>query len=534
MRCKIFLIVAFLIAFIVPEAYSFDVKECVSFTKQWESAKCYHDIAIELNDSSICDKSEQYLGDCYYQIAIKTDNLLLCDKAIKFKSECHRHFAFKNEDLSICSEKNTDECILNEIKDTKNYELCYRAMDPQECFEQIYYDTQDTKLCQYLKNTSKSDILQECNCAGDEILKNGSCVKLGCKPHQGVEKRSCVDKCEVGKIYDENDWLYSCKYPCKYGINSNTIQVYLNYRWNCNNWDQELLFYYSLEIPTLFLLFSLIIFIFYFFKFKIIKKPLISDSLKFGFKYLLILLNITIFIFLFEREPYDIVESFYDNYLGVLGLRLLLLFSIPFIVGIFTFLLLRFIKAKTPRRLFVIENLIFAIGISIFIYFLKFVVLFFEEHIIAIYLYPLYLILFPLGEVIVYVLPIIEPLYTISFFFVLITSLRYIKNKLLKKIWQSIFEQIPKYIIKTINAFFIFVPLVIFLDLGWLLSSTRVFADWLLNIGLEELLKKYYIDVASLNTRIYYSSIIYSLALSIIFILAKYAVYFAINKFKSK
>jgi len=498
---KRYLFILFILVFLLQSiiVLSLDSSECENKEKTWEINKCYHDIAIELNDSSLCINSGQYEGNCYYKIAIKLDESSLCEKSDKFKLDCYTDFAILKEDNSFCEHTNKRTCLIETSKQTDNYEFCQYDEDPNICFELLYEDTKDKRICEFL-----IDKPEDCLCLDDESLKENICIKLECNEDEIAENHKCEKRCE--SIYEYKDG--KCFLKCRYGFSS-AATVY-----SCGRVSlQWVLFYLPPELFIFFILFSLL--------FLIRKLKFVNNFINYfkkeiiltGIKYIFIYLNILIILLLFER---NVDVTIYGIYGSSISFPIAVLFSLVlliFIIGILTYLF----DKKIKRVRFFSESLVRGFGAAIFLQIIDRINEFTLESVSSYFYYPIHQIEYKFGLyrfwIISYYFNIfLEIVYATLIFTLIILLIRYIYSRLIKQFVIRIKNIIPKFILDSLYLGFIFMPFMVFIIKN--LPSTFDIAGLLFDLGIK---------VTSVYARSFYVMIIYSFILGLVYNLNKCA-----------
>lgn len=109
------------------------------------SGACYHKLAIELKEESLCEKTWDYLQDeCFTDVAVMTNNDFLCEKTTHWRSKCYTLLAAKNLEEFYCDKIKPDEKFKYKVK----------------CFQYVEELKNNPKSCLY----SASLYIREMNC----------------------------------------------------------------------------------------------------------------------------------------------------------------------------------------------------------------------------------------------------------------------------------------------------------------------------------------------------------------------------------
>ena len=83
---------------------------CEKYSDKSEKFDCYSNLAIEINDHTICDKLEpESAHSCYSNLAIELDDYSICDKMElnnklkQWKYHCYSDIAVTTNDPTICN-----------------------------------------------------------------------------------------------------------------------------------------------------------------------------------------------------------------------------------------------------------------------------------------------------------------------------------------------------------------------------------------------------------------------------------------------
>ncbi|HLC72884.1 MAG TPA: hypothetical protein VJH37_04865 [Candidatus Nanoarchaeia archaeon] len=504
---KIIVIIAsFLLLFILP-ASALTTSDCNKENEEWLVQECYSRIGINNQDVKLCDKSGDYAGNCYYKIALKTEDSLLCKKAQKFEFQCYMELAVQIE----------------------NFSLCELTKVPQNCFSKIYQETQDSRLCEYLEEKPI-----ECLCTENETLIDGRCTPLVCKKGEVIENRACIKKCQPGYYAQDGQ----CKSQCEFGYSPSPDGA------GCGRESIVWVLYsFAMELPLLFILFALIML---FFKIKVIEKvtSLFKDGILLsGLKYLFAYLCTLICVFLFISRPYSLIDVFESSPSPI---PLLLVFFIPFIIGVITQSAMRFIEQRKYKYRLFIENVLLGLGIVIFMQYMNgFLGGIFEEIGFYYVLMPIYVIMEKMMIhfyiYFFYIYFILEFVYLWIIFSLIISLSRHLYTFGFYKMVAWVSQRLPSFIKTTFKWAFIFMPFLVLVfpwvaqhqagGIGVLTASLGDFPDVYFYLGVEQFFESRGIDMQSFDTRLYYSLWIYSFIWAIMLVLAKYTISYASRKF---
>ena len=476
-----------------------NISECEDKEKEWEIKKCYSDIAIISNDSSLCPKSERYSEYCYFQIAIKLGEPSLCKDTDTFMFECYKRIAIKTGDISLCEKVGKRKCLIEVSKETKNYEFCKNDDDPDGCFNQLYKEIEDKEICKYI-----TDKPEGCLCTEDEYLSEGECIKLECEEDEIARDHKCTKKCSDKQVYKKGE----CLYNCPFGFNAGSD--------GCGrNALIFTLYYFSIEFGVFFILFLLIISMSRLKFLKRIFKFFKKEAFLAGLKFTLVYLNCLIILIIFENNADRMIYSS----LGVEGLSLpysgdmfLFISLLPFIIGTISYSIIAFLRKKKIRFKIFLESIIIATGITIILEPIRRLAL--EMPYEGLLLYPFYRLnyqwLFKLGELAYYAIEIFRIVYVIIVFTLLLLLIKYVYSKFLRVFFQKIKKILPHFILDFLVSSLILLPIMIFVVTA--LPSTYDLANLLLEFGVKERL---------LDIRLFYSMIIYSFIMGVLFNLAR-------------
>lgn len=505
--------------------YSQSEQDCSSIDKENLQKLCYIDLAENTENPNICQNLGPYSGNCYYKVAIKTSDIVLCEKADAFIGECYFDFAEKFDDVNLCDKARSKkiECYYQFAIKHNNTEFCDKADDKiSDCYFTLAKKLNDKSLC--MKSGS---LKEDCLCANDEYLQENECVKLKCDKGEEATGHKCNRICEEGRAYKDG----KCIEKCSYWFTERGFTSYWDSAWCGGSKESKVLFDFSIEIPLLFFIFTVIILLK---NINIVKRALRytrSGFISTGINHIFVYLNIWVFIILFNSEPGTIIRYFFDNYYRPKA-SFYLLFILPFIIGVSTHLLTGFIRKRKYNYFFLIENVLFSLGFTIFYRFIVSINFFLEEFYLENFLNtPLMIILTNLPGGIFYLWGyaylILRFLIAWIAFFLILTIFRYIFN------WKSIIinvkKHLPIFLKQYIYYLTIFIPLLIFIPLAGFAGSSMYFPDVLFfTLGLQNL-ERLGVDTILATTQEFYTSLIYAFLWAAIFLLAKFSINFIIK-----
>lgn len=194
MRGKFILILG-IVLFLFPLVVTGEeIGDCEALGTSWKVGKCYHDMAILIEDVELCDSASNHAGHCYYQLAILTEDSNLCNLANKFESECLYDLSMKQNDSSYYTNTGKDKLLAQMAMDTGNASYCLTLPDKEGCVWKVYQEHENREVCIYLDEHK-----EECMCDQEEFLQGDKCVDLGCKDNEGYENHACYKlKCGEG------------------------------------------------------------------------------------------------------------------------------------------------------------------------------------------------------------------------------------------------------------------------------------------------------------------------------------------------
>lgn len=499
-----FIVITLFLLPLINGISALSISDCERETNEWLINQCYSQVAIDNNDSNLCKRSGADAGYCRYQIALKLDNLTLCEHADKFQYECYKDI----------------------ILPTGNFSLCQMTANEEKCFNKLYEETQDQKICEYLL-----DKPIDCLCADDETLEGKSCIKLECKEEEIAEDHACKNRCGESYEYKKGKCVYKCDFgytPIGSGCSRSSVI-----------W---VLYYFSRELPALFVIFVLLTLAFKTNHAKRFLNAIKRDAILKGIKCMLLYLNTLIFMFLFVRQPYSLIKAFEfaDTPPFVL---LSFMFLIPFVLGITTHRVMAFMESKKYKYGRFVENAVIGLGIVLFIEYLK--IAFSYTSYTFIFAEDLYYFVSPLLYVIekitildTYSYLAITSLYFWAIFTLTISFSRNLYEIGLRKAVIKTKKKTPAFIKRTIFYALLFLPLLVIIlpHVGFigfpLVESIGDFPDLYFRLNIEEFVDKHInVDMRSSETRFYYSLVIYAFIWAIVLTLAKSSANYLWRKF---
>ena len=129
---------------------------CEDIDNTSERNKCFHDLALDLGDISLCDKIKNFSNlkdECYFDVAIKKNDISLCDKLPetketdgKIRSECYAEFS--NYSNQSESNESPDDAKCDEMADQVTRDKCYLdtaivEKDPDICESIVGVNTRE-------------------------------------------------------------------------------------------------------------------------------------------------------------------------------------------------------------------------------------------------------------------------------------------------------------------------------------------------------------------------------------------------------
>ena len=111
---KKFLIFTIAVFFLGCTQIDMLLSNCEKETNIDDTNKCYEDMAIELNDASICDNVKDDCGypygcpntlSCYYNVGLVGKEISACDKTQnpEYRYNCYHGVGIGTQDISICN-----------------------------------------------------------------------------------------------------------------------------------------------------------------------------------------------------------------------------------------------------------------------------------------------------------------------------------------------------------------------------------------------------------------------------------------------
>ena len=171
--------------------------DCESLTQQDEKDMCYHDLAYERGDVSLCGKI-YHAGkkdDCFLMVATVTNKSSFCERISDsdFRNWCIGSIAISLNDVMICDEIvdsnwmkwchatiKGDASICKEINDYRWYDTCHSW---------VAVATNESSICE--KDIQNQSLRDECLHEVNKNLKDpGICDKIT----NQVLKDSCYEK----------------------------------------------------------------------------------------------------------------------------------------------------------------------------------------------------------------------------------------------------------------------------------------------------------------------------------------------------